>query len=97
MSGSVNKDTTKKRGRPPTGRDPVTAIRLSPELRAQIDAWAQTQSDRPSRSEAIRRILQQTLGEKRSRSKLRLGLVSPVLTSAIQPSGFIAIVSLKGK
>ena len=26
----------KKRGRPATGRDPVTAIRLSPEMRAQL-------------------------------------------------------------
>jgi hypothetical protein len=45
----------KKRGRPATGQDPVTAIRLSPELRAQIDAWAERQEDKPSQSIAIRR------------------------------------------
>jgi len=54
----------KKRGRPFTGvdnRDPVTAIRLSPELRAQIDAWAARQDDNPPRSEAIRRMIGQAL------------------------------------
>jgi Ribbon-helix-helix protein, copG family len=51
----------KKRGRPATGRDPVTAIRLSPELRAAIDAWAARQDDKPPRSEAIRRMIEQAL------------------------------------
>jgi len=44
------------RGRPATGVDPVTAIRLSPELRSALDVWAETQEDKPSRSEALRRI-----------------------------------------
>jgi hypothetical protein len=51
----------KKRGRPLTGvdnRDPVTAIRLSPEFRAKVDAWAARQGDKPPRSEAIRRLTQ---------------------------------------
>jgi len=54
----------KKRGRPFTGvdnRDPVTAIRLSPDLRAAIDAWAARQDDKPPRSEAIRRMIEQAL------------------------------------
>jgi hypothetical protein len=49
----------KKRGRPFTGadnRDPVTAIRLSVRFRAMVDEWAAQQPDRPSRSEAIRRL-----------------------------------------
>jgi hypothetical protein len=60
----------KKRGRPFTGgRDPVTAIRLSVEMRAEIDAWAAKQEDKPPRSEAIRRMIEQVLsaGKKKPR------------------------------
>jgi len=53
-----NGTTKKKRGRPATGRDPVTAIRLSQKLRASVDRWARQQPDKPSRSEAIRRLLE---------------------------------------
>jgi hypothetical protein len=56
-----------KRGRPATGRDPVTAIRLSPELRATIDNWAKTQEDTPPRSEAIRRLVELGLKAKSKR------------------------------
>jgi hypothetical protein len=48
----------KRRGRPATGRDPVTAIRLSQELREKIDAWGEKQDDKPARSESIRRLVQ---------------------------------------
>ena len=51
----------RKRGRPATGQDPVTAIRLPVMLRAKLDAWCERQEDQPSRSEAIRRIVEQTL------------------------------------
>jgi ribosome-binding protein aMBF1 (putative translation factor) len=47
----------KRRGRPATGHDPVSAIRLSPTLKAKIDNWAKQEDDQPSRSEAIRRLL----------------------------------------
>jgi hypothetical protein len=50
----------KKRGRPATGQDPVSAIRLSAELTARIDKWA-AQTGAPSRSEAIRRLLEKAL------------------------------------
>lgn len=52
------KRSTRKRGRPATRRDPVTAIRLSAELREVIDHWAARQPDKPTRSEAIRRLLE---------------------------------------
>jgi Arc/MetJ-type ribon-helix-helix transcriptional regulator len=52
----------KKRGRPATGRDPVSAIRLSPNLIAMIDKWA-ARNDVSSRSEAIRRLVEAGLGE----------------------------------
>jgi hypothetical protein len=48
----------KRRGRPSTGRDPVTAIRLSKEMRAKVDRWAEEQADEPGRSEAIRRLVE---------------------------------------
>jgi hypothetical protein len=47
-----------KGGRPATGRDPVTAIRLSKEFRDAVDNWAAKQDDKPSRSEAIRRLVE---------------------------------------
>lgn len=55
----------KRRGRPATGRDPVTAIRLSEELRANIDAWAAVQEDELGRSEAIRRLVELGLKAKK--------------------------------
>ena len=58
---AVNKGTTRKRGRPATGRDAVTAIRLSDELKGRVEAWAAKQADVPSRSEAIRRLVERGL------------------------------------
>ena len=48
----------RKRGRPATGRDPVTAIRLPEDLRVRVEAWATKLADTPSRSEAIRRLIE---------------------------------------
>ncbi|MBB4373716.1 hypothetical protein GGD63_006544 [Bradyrhizobium sp. cir1] len=57
------KNVVRKRpGRPATGQDPVTAIRLSSELRKSVDAWAAKQEDLPGRSEAIRRLVELGLG-----------------------------------
>jgi hypothetical protein len=61
MNGARSKKMGGKRpgaGRPATGANPVTAIRLSPELRANVDAWAAAQDDDPGRSEAIRRLVE---------------------------------------
>ena len=52
----------KKTGRPSKGAGSVSAIRLSDDLRAAIDKWAAKQEDLPSRSEAIRRLLEISLG-----------------------------------
>ena len=56
-SFSVNK---KSRGRPKKkgGVHPVTAVRLSPEAGVAVDQWATRQDDKPSRSEAIRRLVE---------------------------------------
>jgi hypothetical protein len=55
-----------KGGRPATGRDPVTAIRLSEEFRAAVEKWAAKQDDKPPRSEAIRRLVELGLTVKMS-------------------------------
>jgi len=49
--------TPKKRGRPATGKDPIRTFRLSDEKVAEIDAWAARQPDKPTRSEALRRLI----------------------------------------
>ena len=54
-------DAVRKRGRPATGQDPVSAIRLSAELTKAIDKWAAA-NGAPSRSEAIRRLVEHALG-----------------------------------
>jgi hypothetical protein len=61
---SVNK---KSRGRPKKkgGVYPVTAVRLSPALGAEVDQWAGAQVDSPTRSEAIRRLVELGLSTKR--------------------------------
>jgi hypothetical protein len=53
----VNK---KSRGRPATGHDPVSAVRLPEALTDEIDAWAEN-NDVPNRSEAIRRLVELAL------------------------------------
>jgi hypothetical protein len=54
---SVNKKPVgrpKKKG----GVYPVSAVRLPPETASSVDDWAAKQSDQPSRSEAIRRLVE---------------------------------------
>src|SRR5258707_12665237 len=45
-------------GRPATWARSSTAIRLLPELRGKVDAWAARQADEPNGSEAIRRLVE---------------------------------------
>jgi len=54
--GKSIKVNQKKRGRPATGRDPVSAVRLPIELTASVDGWAESREI--SRSEAIRRLVE---------------------------------------
>jgi hypothetical protein len=50
----------KSRGRPKKkgGVYPVTAVRLPPALGSEVDEWASSQADAPTRSEAIRRLVE---------------------------------------
>jgi hypothetical protein len=53
-----NKNLPKKRmGRPATGQDPHISLRLPVEMIAAADAWAAQQPDKPSRSKALRRLI----------------------------------------
>jgi len=60
----MKKVTPKKLGRPATGRDPILTVRLPPPLRSAVESWARQQHDKPSRSEAIRRLLEIALALK---------------------------------
>lgn len=51
----------KKRGRPATGRDPLVAVRMPPDLTAAIDAFAEEQQPPASRSEAVRALVSRQL------------------------------------
>src|SRR4051812_20027661 len=55
MARSI-KANQKRRGRPATGRDPVSAVRLPVELTANVDKWAEDHE--ATRSEAIRRLVE---------------------------------------
>ena len=55
MARSI-KVNQKKRGRPATGRDPVSAVRLPAEVTVQVDKWAEDHE--ANRSEAIRRLVE---------------------------------------
>jgi hypothetical protein len=45
-------------GRKATGRDPTRTFRLSDEFMASVDGWAALQDDKPTRTEAIRRLVE---------------------------------------
>jgi hypothetical protein len=55
MAKSI-KVNQKRRGRPATGRDPVSAVRLPAELAAAVDQWGEAHE--ANRSEAIRRLVE---------------------------------------
>lgn len=51
----------KKRGRPATGKDPMRGVRMSDDAAAQVMAWAKKQADKPTFSEAVRRLVAKAL------------------------------------
>jgi hypothetical protein len=61
------KSVHKKMGRP-TGRryGETIPMRLSPELKNKVEMWAKKQPDAPSRSEALRRLVELGLKLKRN-------------------------------
>jgi hypothetical protein len=60
MGVSTEKATPKKKlGRPATGRDPTMSLRMPPELRSRVEAWAEIQG--LTVSKAICRLLDHAL------------------------------------
>jgi metal-responsive CopG/Arc/MetJ family transcriptional regulator len=55
----------KKRGPPPTGKGEPIMVRVQPDLLEKLEAWRAYQDDRPSRPEAIRRLVEQALEKKK--------------------------------
>jgi hypothetical protein len=55
----------KKRGPPPTGKGEPIMVRVQPDLLKKLEAWRAHQDDRPSRPEAIRRLVEQALEKKK--------------------------------
>jgi len=68
---STEKVTPKRPGRPATGRDPVLTVRLPPSTRLAIENWAKRQEGKPTRSEAIRRLIEIALAVKIKRHATR--------------------------
>lgn len=60
--GSIAVEQERPRGRPRTGVHPMRGLRMPPELEARIDAWIERQPEpKPSRSKAIRRLIEKGL------------------------------------
>jgi Arc/MetJ-type ribon-helix-helix transcriptional regulator len=90
MKRSIKKATPKRRGRPATGKDPTRTFRLSDEFIAAVDVWAAGQGDSPSRSEAIRRLVELGLtvrSKTRPTGRLRAAVVADLAAEAIDSLG----------
>jgi hypothetical protein len=48
----------KKRGPPATGKGTLIGVRLQPDPLSRLDKWSKSQDDKPSRPEAIRRLVE---------------------------------------
>lgn len=46
-----------------TGTGQMIGVRLQPDQLGKLDAWADAQPDKPSRPEAIRRLVEKGLDE----------------------------------
>ena len=76
----------KRSGRLPTGIKPLVALQPSAELRRAIEKWAAGQTDSPSLSEAIRRLVELGLASARpakQRSKKAASKASELAARAI--------------
>lgn len=65
---------TKKRGPKPTGKGTLVGVRLQPDQLAALDHWISEQGDpKPTRPEAVRRLLDATIGARPHTVISRLG------------------------
>jgi hypothetical protein len=63
MRKSIKVIPKKKRGRPATGKDPQVVMRMPVAMRAAILKWAAGQPDKPTLSEATRRLIEKGLSK----------------------------------
>jgi hypothetical protein len=61
MTEQENGLAKRGRGRPATGRGWTIGVRLHPDALARLDAWIAGLPDKPSRPEAIRRLISEAL------------------------------------
>jgi hypothetical protein len=65
------------------GKEPAIDIRLPPDLKSKVAVWASRQNDKPSLSEAIRRLLEKALaGTIASRQRSGEGAPTPAKMAA---------------
>ena len=63
MSRARVSDNKKPVGRPATGIGTMIGVRMQPDQLEELDGWIAKQDDpKPSRPEAVRRILKDALG-----------------------------------
>jgi len=64
MAPSTVLSQKKKRGPPATGKGALIGVRLQPDGLSELDAWIANQRDpKPSRPEAIRRLVEKGLSK----------------------------------
>jgi Arc/MetJ-type ribon-helix-helix transcriptional regulator len=84
----MNASKKRKPGRPATGQIPARSIRLPEELSARIDGWAVKQVDKPSRSEAIRQLVE--LGLAKAKPLANATAVGRLSNKAVSKSSELA-------
>jgi hypothetical protein len=75
--------TRTKRGRRTAGHDASTTIHLLSELRERVDAWEAKQSDKPTRPEAILRLVELGLEATHRRGSLATAKASQLAAREI--------------
>src|SRR5450432_4247617 len=87
MKKSISVNKTVGRPKKKGGVHPVSAVRLPPEISAAVDGWALKQSDRPGRSEAIRRLVEPSKPAGKTGRKSRAAeLAANAIEKMIDPS-----------
>jgi hypothetical protein len=71
MKSDILQPKNRKRGRPPTGEGIPVQVRLKESLLKSVDTWRRQQEDLPSRPEAIRRLIEQSLAPTVGRPRKR--------------------------
>jgi hypothetical protein len=61
MAVARKKVIPRKPGRKATGKDPVMSLRMPPDLRSDIEAWAKTQNNKLTLSKAVISLVRQAL------------------------------------